>query len=239
MAADATNGMQGQNAGAALAVIALSNAVLLTGLFALGWPAETIAFLFWFEAAVIGAITLIKVTASLPGEAPGSGKSVVYARLPRPGWNASARSSVPRVQGWLAPPLFILFYGALLAAYAALLLLSLGEPDYARLARSAFSLDWVRLSMALIIVQHLWAFWREYVRGPAWQRADPTFHFWKPFGLAFLTWLGFALGFGVLGWLHSPLAVLSVLIVLKTIAELFGALVDAQAGEWQRVDDSS
>ncbi len=101
------------------------------------------------------------------------------------------------------------------------------------------SSDSVRLSMVLIVGEHLWAFWRDYICGPPWQRADPTFHFWKPFGLAALTWLAYALGFGALGWLHSPLVVLTVLIVLKALAELFGVLIGAQTGEWQRADAAS
>lgn len=231
--------MQEHGAGGALAVIALTNAILLVGLFALGWPAETIAFLFWFEAAVTGTLTFIKIVASSPGDVPGSGTNITYVRLPRPGERTSASSSVPRINGLVAAPLFVLLYGALLAAYAELLLSSLEESNYSTLVGSALSSASVRLAMALIIGEHLWAFWRDYVRGPAWQRADPTFHFWKPFGLAILTWLGFTLGFLVLGWLHSPLVVLTVLIVLKAIAELFGALIDAQAGVWQRADETS
>ena len=230
--------MREQGTGGALAVIAITNAVLLAGLFALDWPPATIAFLFWFEAAAIGAVTLIKVAASLPGDVPGSGKSITYLRLPRPGERASVSSSVPRINGLVALPLFIVFYGALLAAYAALLLLSLKERTIG-IGQERAVTGRVRLAMALIAGEHLWALWHDYVRGPAWQRADPTFHFWKPFGLAFVTWLAFALGFVVLGWLNSPLVVLTVLIVLKAIAELFGALVDAQAGEWRRADETS
>lgn len=219
-----------------LAPIALSNAVLLYGLYALDWAPGTIAFLFWFEAAVIGAFTFIKVAASLPGDISGSRKSVSYRRLPRPGERTTVSSSVPRVNALLALPLFIVFYGALLAGYGGLLLLSLHEPDYPGLLRNALASRGVYLAMALVAGQHLWAFWRDYVRGPAWQRQDPTFHFWKPFGLAIVAWLAFFFGFLTLAWLHSPLVVLTILIVLKAIAELFNAMVDAQAGEWQRVE---
>ncbi len=219
------------------APILLANAVLLAGLYALDWSPATIAFLFWFEAAAIGAVTLVKVAASLPGDVPGSGKSVTYRRLPRPGGNTRVSSSVPRVHPLLALPLFLLFYGLLLLAYGGLLLAALKEPDYPALAKAAMASDGVRLAIVLILGEHLWAFWRDYVRGPAWQRKDPTFHFWRPFGLAIVTWLGFFLGFLVLGWLRSPLVVLTVLILLKSIAELFGRAVDAQAGEWQRVDE--
>ncbi len=219
--------------------IALTNTWLLVGLFALGWPPATIAFLFWFEAAMIGAVTLVEVTASLPGDVPASAKkSITYVRMPRPGERASASTSLPRVGGLAAPALFIAFYGALLAAYAALLLVSLRQPNYPELVASAVALGSVRLSMLLVVGGQMWAFWRDYVRGPAWQRTDPTFHFWKPFGLAFLTWIAAALGFGVLGWLRSPLVVLTVLIALKAVAELFHALIDAQMGQWQRVDDA-
>lgn len=96
--------------GGTLAAIAFTNVVLLVGLFALGWPPGTIAFLFWFEAAVIGAVTFVKVSASSPGEVTGSGKNISY----------------------------------------------------------------VRFAMVLIVGEHLWAFRRDYARGPAWRRADAT-----------------------------------------------------------------
>lgn len=228
--------MQERGAGGTLAIIALTNAVLLYGLFGLDWAPGTVAFLFWFEAAVIGTVTFMKVAASLPGDVPGSGKSVTYKRPPRPGSRTSVSSSVPRVSAIAALPLFLVLYGVLLLGYGALLLFSLHDPNYATLVRNAISSGGVKLAMALFIGQHLWAFWRDFVRGPAWQRSDPTFHFWKPFGLAIITWLAFFFGFLVLGWLNSPLVVLTVLVVLKAIAELFNALVNAQAGEWQRAD---
>ena len=217
-----------------LTVIAFSNVVPLIGLFALDWTPGMFAFLLWFEAAVIGLVTFAKVAASLPGHIRDPGPSVTYRRLPRPGGRASVTSTVPRVLPLLALPQFLLFYGLLLFAYAALLLGSLKEPDYPRLLATALASDSMRLAMALIVGEHLWAFWREFVRAPAWQRFDPTFHFWRPFGLAIVTWLAFLLGFVVLGWLQSPLVVLTVLIILKGIAELFGAVVDAQAGGWSR-----
>lgn len=219
------------------ALVALANAVLLYGLFAQGWAPATVAFLFWFEAAVVGSATFLKVAASLPGDAPGTGKSVTYRRPPRPGGRTSVSSSVPRVKPLVALPLFLLFYGLVLLGYGALLLAALKEPNYLAVARTAVGSDGVRLAMALIVGQQLWAFWRDYARGPNWQRRDPTFHFWRPFGLAIVAWLAFFFGFFLLGWLDSPLVVLTVLILLKAIAELFHALVDAQAGEWQRIDD--
>ena len=216
------------------ALVALASGVLLYGLYALDWAPGTVAFLYWYEAALIGAVTLVKVAASLPGDVPGSGKSVTYKRLPRPGSTASVSSSVPRIHPLTAIPFFVLFYGLVLGAYGALLLLSLREPNYPALIRGALASDGTRLAMAVLAGQQLWAFWRGYVRGPAWQRADPTFHFWKPFGLAVVAYAAFFFGFLVLGWLQSPLVMLTVIVLLKTGADLFNALVDAQAGEWQR-----
>ncbi|MSP96974.1 MAG: hypothetical protein EXR29_07055 [Betaproteobacteria bacterium] len=79
-----------------VAPIAFGNGLLLIGLYALDWAPGTLAFLFWFEAVVIGTATFVKVAASLPGDAPGSGKSLTYVRLPRPGERTRVSSSVPR-----------------------------------------------------------------------------------------------------------------------------------------------
>jgi hypothetical protein len=222
-----------------LALVALANGILLYGLFALGWAPATIALLFWYEAAVIGASTFAKVVASLPGEAPGTKPSVAYQRLPRPGGRTRVRSSVPRMEGYGAPFKFLIGYGLVLLAYGALLMLALNGPHLGALVRDAAASKGVLLAAALIAAEHLWAFRRDYLRGPDWQRRDPTFHFWKPFGLAFRAYFAFFLGFLLLGWLQSPLTILSALIVLKAFAELLDALVDAQAQAWQRVDEEA
>jgi hypothetical protein len=141
------------------------------------------------------------------------------------------------MEGVLAPVKFLLMYGLLLLAYGALLLVALDGPHLETLARQSLASTGVKLAMAFIAGEHLWAYWRDYLRGPAWQRRDPTFHFWKPFGLAFRAYAAFLLGFLILGWLKSPLPVLTVLILLKALGEMLDALVDAQAQAWRRVDE--
>jgi len=219
-----------------IATLLLSNGVLLAGLLWLGWSPSTVGFLFWFEAAVTGLATLLKVAASLPGTVPGTGKRLTYRRASRPGGRATVTSVVPRVGALAALPLFVVLYGMVLAAYGALLLASTHDAHPLSLVRSAVGDEGVRLAMLVIAARHLWDFWRDYVRGPTWQRTDPTFHFWRPFGLAFVTWLAFFLGFFLLGWIGSPVVVVAVIVVLKAVAEAFGALVDLQAGAWQRND---
>lgn len=215
--------------------VLVANAVLLVGLYAFGWSPGTVAFLFWFEAAVVGVVTLAKVAASLPGDVPGTGTHVVYERPPRPGWRASARSSVPRVRPVAAIPLFLVLYGLVLGGYGTLLLGSLGERNLGRFLHRVTAEQGVWLGMAFIVLERLWAFWTGYVRGPAWQRRDPTFHFWRPFGLVFVAWFGFFVGFFLLGWVESKLVVLTVLVLAKAVGESFNALLEAQSGEWQRV----
>jgi hypothetical protein len=156
-----------------------------------------------------------------------------YVRSPKPGQRTRVTSAVPRVAPLLAAPLFVLLYGLLLLGYGAMLLYALGDFDYPRLAAEAWASPGARFALALIAGEQGLAFWREFVRGPAWQRADPTFHFWRPFGLAALLWLGFIFGFVLLGWLKSPLVVLGLLIFFKAAAQCLAALVDAQAGEWR------
>jgi Family of unknown function (DUF6498) len=216
--------------------ILAANAMLLAGLVWLDWEPGTLAFLFWFEAAAVGAVTLLKLAASVPGAELTGPQRVTYVRRPRPGGYTSVSSTLPRIGKLAAVPLFVLSYGLLLLGYAALLLASLEQADYPHLVAAAWASHGARFAMALIAGQHLWGFWRDFVRGPAWQRSDPTFHFWSPFGLAMLLWLGFFLGFVILGWLHGRAVVLVVLIVLKTIAEAFRAAIDAQAGAWERLE---
>jgi hypothetical protein len=143
------------------------------------------------------------------------------------------------MEGILAPAKFLLLYGLVLLGYGALLTIALDGPHLQTLADRALASTGVKLAMTFIAGEHLWAFWRDYLRGPAWQRKDPTFHFWKPFGLAFRAYAAFFFGFLLLGWLKSPLPILTALILLKAAAEMFSALIDAQAQGWQRVEEET
>ena len=155
--------------------ILLANGILLVGLHAFDWSPATVALLFWCEAAAVGAFTLLKVGLSLPGEATGAaGPSVRYQRLPQPGKRTRVSSSVPRVNPWLALPLFVVFYGGLLAGYGGLLLLSLKNPDFRGVLREALAAPGVLLALAFIVGQQLSRWWSGYVWGPAWQRVEPT-----------------------------------------------------------------
>ena len=221
------------------APVLASNAMLLIGLLWLGWSPGTVAVFFWLEAAAAGLQALVRVTASLPGASLAGPERMSYARLPKPGGRTRVSSSVPRVSPLLAVPLFVLLYGLLLLAYAASLLYALGDFNYPRLAADAWASSGARLAAALIAVEQGMLFWREFLRAPAWQRSDPTFHFWRPFGLAALLWLAFIVGFVLLGWLRTPLVLLTILILLKAAAQCFAALVDAQAGEWRPAGDAA
>ena len=220
-----------------LAAVLASNVMLLAGLLWLDWSPGTVALFFWIEAAAAGLQALARVAASLPGAPIAGPQRMSYVRAPKAGERTRVSSAVPRVSPVIAAPLFVILYGLLLLGYGALLLYAIGTFDYPRLAAEAWASPGARFAIALIAGQQLLAFWREFVRGPAWQRADPTFHFWRPFGLAALLWLAFLFGFVLLGWLKSPLVVLSILIVFKTAAQCFASLVDAQAGEWQRAGE--
>ncbi len=222
-----------RSVGPTLAIIACANGALLAGLLWFGWAPGTAALLFWFESACIGAGTLARIAASLPGYVPHADGRARYVRLPLPGGSSSARSSVPQVGRIAAIPLFIALYGTLLAVFAAMLVFSLKVRDIGALVQEALASGSVRLALLLIVAEHAWAFWREYVHGPVWARSDPTFHFWRPFGFAFVLWLAFFFGFLLFGWWGSPLPLLVALVVLKATAQTFGAVMDSQAGEWQ------
>lgn len=211
-----------------------ANGALLIGLALFDWPAATVAFMFWAESAIIGLFTLLKVAASVPGHIAHAPGHVTYRRPPRPGSHTSSSTSVPRVNRFLAVPLFVILYGAVLAAFGALLTVPLKIDDPLRVAGEALAGTGTRLFLLFVVLEQGWSSWREFFLGPAWIRNDPTFHFWRPFGLVFVVWIAAFVALFLFGWLDSVLPVLVAVIVLKTIAEVFTVLMDSQAGQWTR-----
>lgn len=213
----------------------VANAVLLGGLLFADWDASAVAALFWAESAIVGIATLIRilvaVTGSLPPEGPGN---VTYRRLPRPGRRTSSSTSVPRINRVLAVPLFILSFGVLLLLYGWMLAASLDVDDPAALLAQVGAATGPRAFLLFIVLEQAWSGWRELRFGPDWMRNDPTFHFWRPFGLVFLIWITAFFGFVLFGWLDSAIVVLVVLIVLKTVADAVNAIMDTETGAWVR-----
>jgi hypothetical protein len=193
-------------------------------------------FAYWLEGAVIGLFTLLKIACALPGYDPVPGKSVTYERK---GKGVSASFTVTPVSRGSIIPKFIGIYGILMLFYGLALFVFLAremtfDGAIARLRAVSSGL----LTMVLVMLAwHAWAFYSDFIRGPAWARSDSMFHYARPFGRFILLHLIVVIGGVATSALSLPWFYLAVFILLKTGGDVLSALL-ASAGPWRRANSS-
>ena len=216
-----------------LVMVVLANLVPVVGVFRLGWDAFLVVFAYWLEGAVVGLFTLIKIVWALPGYDPTPGTSVSYKRK---GKDVSAHFTAEQMGKRAVVLAFICVYGGLMLVYGVLLLLFLGaEPTVEKVTARLSGVSTGLLTvLVLMLLQHAWTFYTDFVRGPEWAKSDPVFHFWRPFGRFVLLHLLIVIGGVVTFGLSLPRFYLVLFIFLKSCGELLSA-VFASAGPWRRV----
>ncbi len=217
-----------------LLAVALVNLIPIAGVLWLGWDAFTVVFAYWMEGAVIGLFTLLKIIWALPVYDPTPGKSVTYERKNK---DVSASFTLTQASKATIIPKFIGIYGGLMLFYAIFLVLFLGGDRTidAAAARLKGAFPALLTMLAAMILWHTCGFYSDFIRGPAWARSDPMFHFARPFGRFILLHLLIVFGSIITFAFSLPWSYLGLFILLKSLGDMMSAII-ASAGPWRRVD---
>jgi hypothetical protein len=216
-----------------LIMVILANAVPVAGVFWFGWDAFLVVFAYWLEGVVVGCFTLLKIVWTLPGYDPTPGQSVQYARKNK---DVSENFTVTQLSKWAVVPAFTGVYGGLMLVYGLLMLMFLdGRLTVAAVtARLSGDASGLLTVLVIMLAQHAWIFYTDFVCGPEWAKSDPVFHFWGPFGRFILLQLLVVIGGVVTRGFSLPRFYLVLFIFLKSCGELLSALFRS-AGPWRRI----
>jgi hypothetical protein len=184
------------------AVLIVANLVPLAGVLFLGWRVFDVLMLYWIENVVIGVINVMRMVIS-------TGRSKRFLVV-----------------------FFAAHYGAFCFGHLAALIGLFGEAyavssawDYFfgasvsdPLAAHWQTLQWI--AVAGIAASHLFSYFSNFVAAGEYRRTTVNTLMTRPYGRIVVLHLSIILGAGLIEWLGSPVAMLLVLVAVKTTLDL-------------------
>lgn len=196
----------------ALVALVLSNLVPLVGVVFFGWEVQWVLVVYWIESAVVGVLNIFKI--ALAEGQPGG--RVRRTRDGRP---------LPQTKGRLIP-FFVLHYGGFWLGHGLFVLLFFpaivsGQsggvflPDVSGLPVAGMVLAAIGLA-----ISHLASFWLNFLGRREYLTISPDAQMLAPYGRVFVLHLTIVFGGIAVATLGSPLALVLLLVGLKTALDL-------------------
>jgi Family of unknown function (DUF6498) len=193
--------------------LALANLVPLFGVLIFHWTIFPLMFLFWFENLIIGVFNELRMMAAVP---------FVNGVLP-------------------GIPFFCVHYGIFLVAHGVIIvdLFGGGIKQYPLLADPMLNFSWhaavsflwhliheyhLELAVLALAISRGTSFVVDYLRHGEYRRTTAQRLFWQPYGRIVVLHIALLGGAILMKALHSPMAGLILLVVLKTALDLAGHL---------------
>ncbi len=217
----------------AIAVLIAANAIPIFGVLFLGWDAFALLVLYWIESGVVGLVNVLKI-ATAEGPLMGSGSGLgLGAAIPgstwirgapaRPGAGHAALRSILVAFFLLHYGFFWLIHGvfvfvALPLFAGAATIVSRGE----RLAPGELPLvpvietQGLLLAAFVLLVSHLISFWVNFIKRGEFRNVSPMAQTVQPYARVFVLHLVIVFGGVVVFVVGQPIALLILLVVLKT-----------------------
>ncbi len=209
----------GVSAPLAIALLLIANAIPLVGVVFLGWDLFAILVLYWIESGIVGALNIAKMAMAGTGKMP--------ANVTVRGGNMTSLTGMKA----FAIPFFVMHYGIFWVVHGVFVLFglplmtgafggggfsgSLGSP------LDAFrSLPLVALGAVGLTASHLVSFLVNYIGRREYERTNPISQMLAPYARVFVLHFTIVLGAVVVGLLGSPIALLLILVAVKTLIDL-------------------
>jgi len=215
-----------RSSGLAVVVLVVSNAIPLGGVLFLGWDILTLLVLYWIESGVIGLINILKMARAEAPPDPGAGSGITFSGAP---------GCAPTAAKAFAIPFFIFHYGLfwvvhgvfvfLLPLFAGLFSLFTLEGRFdagsgPALLGAAISVEEILLAALALTVSHAVSFYVNFIRRDEYRRVSVMGQMARPYGRVVILHLTIIVGALLVGVLGQPIALLVLLVVLKTALDL-------------------
>ncbi len=204
-------------------VLILANLIPLAGVLLFQWDILAILLLYWAESVIIGYINVFKMifcrTDNVPHDVlPQLAGQPVPEELSNsiPGLSVSASK-------YLLIPFFVVHYGMFCFAHLTLVVDLFSDTSIGLAAASTLAELWQTsfwFAVVGIAGSHLYSFFMNYIGGEEFKRANLSLLMHRPYGRIMAMHLAIVFGAGLVMWLGSPLPMLLILIVAKTILDI-------------------
>ena len=204
-------------------VLILSNLIPLAGVLLFQWDILAILLLYWAESVIIGYLNVFKMIFCrtdniLHDVLPQLAGQPVPEELSKsiPGLSVSGSK-------YILIPFFVVHYGMFCFAHLTLVVELFSDTSISLGARSSLAELWQTsfwIAVVGIAGSHLYSFFMNYIGGEEFKRASLSLLMHRPYGRIIAMHLAIVFGAGLVMSLGSPLPMLLILIVAKTVLDI-------------------
>jgi hypothetical protein len=204
-------------------VLILANLIPLAGVFLFQWDVLAILLLYWAESVVVGVINVFRMIACRTD-------NILHGFLPQlagqqvPGELGKNLPKIPvNAFRFFLVPFFVLHYGGFCFGHLMAVVGFFGDGSVGLSAGSSLAKLWQSsfwIGVAAIFGSHLFSFFTNYIGGGEYKRASLFLLMHRPYGRIIVMHVAIVFGAGLVMWLGSPLPMLMILIVTKTVLDI-------------------
>ena len=214
----------------------LVNALPLVGVLFFGWSAFDVVILYWTENVVIGLINVLKMLTCWPAPLSADERMQQYKRdlskqQIRDIAELRAIASMPGQVAWQASklffiPFFTIHYGMFCAGHGFFICALLGpggmkgDLDPFSTMSAALAKPGMVLATIVLAASHLFSYFRNYLGRGEYRRVSPPVLMFQPYARVVILHLAILFGGFLAAGLGSPVWLLVLLVVGKTLLDL-------------------
>lgn len=208
-------------------VLVFANLGMIAGVVFWQWSVFDIVLLYWIENLVVGAINVIRMAVATGESLPSA-----YGSKRMRQWQAAQNKKVYNPKAlmdnafkFFLIPFFIVHYGMFCYGHGVFVLSMFGDEAAHSRAFSPFSFydlltPALMLAVATLAFSHLFSFINNFLIGGEYRRTHAAMLMMRPYGRIVALHITILLGALLIEVFGSPLALLVVLVVMKTMADL-------------------
>lgn len=208
-------------------ILIAANLCMIAGVVFWQWSVFEIVFLYWVENLAVGLINVLRMAVATGEKLPTAHGSKRMRQ-----WQASQDNRVykPGVLKdnafkFFLIPFFIVHYGMFCYGHGVFVLSMFGDESIRNRAFSPFNFyeflsPALMLAVAALAVSHLFSFINNFLVGGEYQRTHAAILMMRPYGRIVALHITILLGALLIQVFGSPLALLVVLVIMKTMADL-------------------
>ncbi len=216
-----------RSSGVAMVVLVASNAIPLVGVLLLGWDILALLVLYWIESGVIGLINILKMARAEGPPETGATSGIKFSGATGCGPTAAKAFVIPFFifhygLFWLVHGVFV-FLLPLFAGLGSMILRDgpvgvdgSGPP----LMGSAISVEGIFFAALALTISHTISFYVNFIRRGEYRRVSVTAQMARPYGRVVILHVTIIVGAALVAALGQPIALLLLLVVLKTVVDL-------------------
>ena len=217
----------GVSAPIAIVMLLVTNAIPVVGVLFFGWDLFAILILYWIESGIVGGLNIAKIALARGSRMP--------ANVTVRGGDVSTLAGMKA----FAIPFFVMHYGIFWAVHGLFVVLFLplitgsiagagavdrfgvGLPFGVASPLDPFrSLPLVALGAVGLTASHVVSFLVNYVGGREYERTNPISQMMAPYGRVFVLHFTIVFGAALISLVGSPIALLLILVGVKTLIDL-------------------